>query len=337
VSHVLYWTGLLRIWQTIAMRDKAVVLMYHRVLTAEERKRTGSHPALVVDRDTFARQMQALKRWFRVLSEEEFAEQLARRAPFPRASCVITFDDGWRDNFTNALPILDAHQLPALIFLPVNYIGRQRIFWQEGLTHLLLRVTAEVRADPSRRHALQALLASAGIAHVTDITGVDPRPQILAVVASLKALTRTEMGALIDALARELGVSMDDFAQIDGFIDWAQVAEMTRKRIAFGGHGAEHLLLTHVSPEEVVCEMRTARQVLEERLGQRLRSFSYPNGYFTPGIVNTLQACGYRLGFSTDGGLVTCDDDPLTVRRFNVHEAMTGSTPMFLARAVGLW
>lgn len=44
VSHVLYGLGLLQLWQALILRRKAVVLMYHRVLTREERARTGSHP-----------------------------------------------------------------------------------------------------------------------------------------------------------------------------------------------------------------------------------------------------------------------------------------------------
>src|SRR5688572_8924764 len=105
VADALYYTGLLRLWQSIVLRRKAVVLMYHRVLTGDERSRCGSHPGIVVDRETFALQMDVLKRQFVVLSLDEFTDRVERRQPFPPSSCLITFDDGWRDTFTNALPI----------------------------------------------------------------------------------------------------------------------------------------------------------------------------------------------------------------------------------------
>lgn len=336
-SHALYYTGLLRLWQAIVMREKAVVLMYHRVLTPDEQRRTGSHPALVVDRDTFASQMAVLKRRFRVLSLPEFAECLERRVPFPHSSCVITFDDGWRDNFTNALPILARHGLPALVFLPVNYIGRRRLFWQEALTHLLVRAVADVRRDPGRRPRLADLVAPAGLDAVLDTDENDPRSAIMSAVGSQKPLTRSATESLIASLARELGVSLDELAAIDGFIDWQQAETMSRLGIAFGGHGAEHLLLTQVSREEAECEIRTSKQAIDTRLGEQVSAFSYPNGYHTPDIAGRVKASGYRLAFITKGGFVRCDDDPLTVRRFNVHESVTKTTPMFLARVVGLW
>src|SRR5688572_6395327 len=158
IARVLYALGLLQLRQAFTLRNRAVVLMYHRVLTADERRRAGSHPALVVERDTFARQMALVKRRFTVLSVAELADRMQRDIPLPDSSCVITFDDGWKDTATNALPVLDAHALPALVFLPVNFIGRRRVFWQEALTHLLERAVAAAAASEARRTALTTLL-----------------------------------------------------------------------------------------------------------------------------------------------------------------------------------
>lgn len=337
VAHALYYTGVLHLWQSIAMRRKAVVLMYHRVLTEPERARAASHPALSVDRETFARQMALLKRRFTVLSPQEFADCLERRVPFPDRACLITFDDGWRDNYTNALPVLEEHGLPALIFLPVNYIGRRRVFWQEALTHLLARVVAEVRRDPAMRARFLPALSPAGLEPIVDLDGGDPRPAIHAAVGAQKALTRPAVETLVSDLAAALGANPDDFAVTDGFMDWAEVEAMSRRRIAFGGHGAEHLLLTHVSPGEVDAEIRTSKRVIDERVRGAVPAFSYPNGYVTPEIAAKVKASGYRLGFTTRRGLVGCDEDPHMVRRLNIHEAATATTPMFLARVLGLW
>jgi peptidoglycan/xylan/chitin deacetylase (PgdA/CDA1 family) len=236
VSHALYYLGLMRLWQSIVMRRKAVVLMYHRVLTAEERSRSASHPALVVGRDTFERQMSVLKRRFVVLSVEEFANCLERKVPFPNSSCVITFDDGWRDNYTNALQVLNQHVLPAVVFLPVSYIGRPRLFWQEALTHLLLSSATTVRRDPARRGRLHALLAPTGLQDVLDLSE-DPKHSIIAAVGTQKRWPRSVVEQLIENLASELGIHIAELAPTDGFIDWEQAETMARRGIAFGGHG----------------------------------------------------------------------------------------------------
>ncbi len=335
IAYGLYYTGLLRLWQAIVLRRRAVVLMYHRVLTPDERKRSGSHPALVVDRETFEQQMAVLKRRFVVLSLEEFADRLERKMPLPNSSCVITFDDGWRDNYVNALPALAKHGLPSVVFLPVNYIGRDRLFWPEALTHLLLSVVDAVRRSPGRRTRFETLLSPVGLHTVLDLAGDSPRQEVIAIVARQKQIPRPEMEALLAALERELNVRRGDLGATDGFIDWDQAAQMSENGVTFGGHGAEHLLLTQVTPAEQESELRASKAMLD-RLNEPVASFSYPNGYFTPEIAERVKASGYRLAFTTSRGFVSCDHDPFAVSRLNVHENVTASTPMFLARVTGI-
>ena len=336
LSHALYYAGLLQLWQRIVMRRKAVVLMYHRVLTAEQRERSASHPALIVDCETFARHMRLLKRRFVPLTADEFAERMEQNRPFPDSACLITFDDGWRDNLTNALPVLETHRLPALVFLPVNYIGRQRLFWQEALVHLLSRTVAVVRTHPDRKARFAELLAPYDLVHTLDIAEENPRAAVTEAVGSQKRFDRPKIEALLAGLAAELQVRLEDFAKVDGFIDWEEAQAMQSRGITFGGHGAEHLLLTQVSSDEAASEIRASRDVLAARLGAGPVTFSYPNGYWTPEVAATVQAEGYRLGFVTRRGFVDCRDDRFAVRRLNVHEAVTSTAPMFLARVVGL-
>jgi peptidoglycan/xylan/chitin deacetylase (PgdA/CDA1 family) len=336
LTYTLYYTGLLRLWLTIALRRKAVVLMYHRVLTAEERARSGSHPALIVDRDTFARQMAALRRFFVVLSVEQLAAHLASGSPLPDGACVITFDDGWRDNFTNVLPILRQHGLPALVFLPVNFIGGARVFWQEAMVHLLTRAVRETRADAAAAARLTPRLEPFGLSFLLSAADEDPRGAIFRAVDGLKRTEPARVSALIADLAGDLGVALDDLAAVDGFMTWDQVHEMARHDIAFGGHGAEHRLLTYVSADEARSEIGESRAMMATRFADTVPTFSYPNGYFTSAIADTVRASGYRLAFTTDRGFVRTGDNPFALGRLNVHEGMTDTTPMFLARIVGL-
>ena len=280
VSHALYYAGLLHLWQAIVMRRKAVVLMYHRVLSDGEREASGSHPALVVDRDTFARHMAVLKRRFVVLSAEEFADRLERKIPLPNSSCVITFDDGWKDNLSNALPALVEHGLPAVVFLPTNYIGCRRVFWQEALTHLLTRAVEDVRAHPDRRPRIERALSATGLEWVLTLTEAVLRPRILDAVATQKTLPRAAVAELLTSLSSELAVPLESLAATDGFMNWEDVAAMARGGVAFGGHGVEHLLLTQVPIDDAKEEIIASKVVLDRKLAKPAATFSYPNGYW---------------------------------------------------------
>jgi len=340
VAGALFYSGVLRLYQLTAMRRRAVVLMYHRVLTADERARTGSHPALVVDAATFAMHMSLLSRWFTVIGVDELAGRMARGEPLRSRSCLITFDDGWRDNFTNALPVLRRHRLPALIFLPVNFIGRRRLFWQESLTHALMRVVAEMKRAPTRRAAFEALLAPLGLTRVLDIDAADSRPYVIDTITTQKGIEP----AVVDRLVRDIDAALAaggepaaaDPTIVDGFMDWQEVEEMGRAGIAFGGHGAEHRLLTFVSPAEVESEIRESKAVMDARFAATAPTFSYPNGYLTPDIAAQVERAGYRLAFSTARGFVTSGDDRFTVHRLNIHEGVTNTAPLFYAKVLGV-
>jgi peptidoglycan/xylan/chitin deacetylase (PgdA/CDA1 family) len=336
-AYALHLSGLLFLWQLIALRRKAVVLMYHRVLSDDEQEKTGSHPGIVVSLRTFERHMSVLRRRFVVLSPDEFVRRMEESLPFPNSSCVVTFDDGWRDTYTNALPVLKRHGLPAVVFLPVNFIGRRRLFWREALTHLLVQVVSAVRNDPQRRPTFAALLAPEGLGGVVDIRDANPRAAVVTAIERCRALQTPEVDRLVEALAAELKIPLEDFSDRDGFIGWEEVETMSRNGIAFGGHGAEHYLLDRVPAVTADAEIRTSKDVLDARLAPPAATFSYPNGNWNQDVADQVQARGYRAAFTTRSGFVACDNQRFALPRYNIHEAMTSLTPMFLARITGLF
>lgn len=337
LAHGLYATGLLQLWLRVAMRRKAVVLMYHRVLTADEQRTTGSHPAIVVARDTFAAHLALLKRHFDVLSVSTLADHLERRMPLPDRACVITFDDGWHDSLTNALPLLRAAALPSVVFLPVNFIGTRKAFVRETLTHLLLRAVTMTRRDPALAPGLRALLAPAGLEHILDIADPDPRLAVIYALGEQPVMASAALENLADILPSMIGVPEEELAPIDGFVDWDGARTLAAGGMDVGGHGTNHRLLTELPPGEVMDEVEGCKRVLESHVPGAVPAFSYPNGRFTPAIAEIVRRAGYRLAFTTEHGHVRCTDDPFAIRRINIHQGLTETAPMLMARLVGLF
>jgi peptidoglycan/xylan/chitin deacetylase (PgdA/CDA1 family) len=120
-------------------------------------------------------------------------------------------------------------------------------------------------------------------------------------------------------------------------MDWTQVEAMADGGVALGGHGGEHRLLTEVPVDEARAEIRDSMATLVSRLGTPVAAFSYPNGNWNAAVAAEVAESGYRLAFTTEGGLVTAGDNAWALRRVNVHEAATRSPALFLARILGLF
>ncbi|MFN3681844.1 MAG: polysaccharide deacetylase family protein [Nitrospira sp.] len=336
VAHSLYAVGVLQLLQRIMLRRRAVVLMYHRVLTEEEMAVTASHPAIVVKRETFAAQMEVVKKRFHVMTVDEFVERMERRIPFEDSSCLVTFDDGWKDNFTHALPILRRFQIPSLVFLPMNFIGGTRLFWQERLTWLVKRAIEAIERDQTRRSQLASILAPIGLAALLEKQSYYTDSLVHDIVRKNKTIDVALLNETINQLTLLLNVELDELLQTDDFLDWDQVKMMAECDVAFGGHGMEHRILTAMPVVEAIQEIYETKKMLDARLNQAASTFSYPNGDWSPEIAKLVEKAGFRAAFTTEPGFVRCDDDRFAIHRINIYEHDTKTIPLFLARIVGL-
>lgn len=335
VFDALYATGLLGLWLRRVNRDRAVVLMYHRVLGDSAIAESGSSPGIVVRRATFERQLQLLRRYFRPLSLDQFAEHIRTRQPFPSGACLVTFDDGWLDTFTEAWPLMQRYHVPALVFLPAGFLGTGRMFWQEQLTFVLRTVCRQAAVDETCREELRRVLQRFAI-EAFDPTGPAVSERIDAVVQAQKRRDLDQVRDLVAALAQLGPPDQTPHATVDAFMTWEMVHEMAKGGTAFGAHSVSHRLMTTLTATELVEEVRGSRDAVRQQLAPAIESFSYPNGDFNQEVRDVVGQHGFRLAFSTQRGAVDVADDPLTISRVNIHEGGCGSAGLFLARVGGL-
>jgi peptidoglycan/xylan/chitin deacetylase (PgdA/CDA1 family) len=334
LAQVLYRTGVLHAWTRLVHRRKVIVLTYHRVLPEEVLEETWSHPGIIVTRKTFDRHLRMLTRLFNVMSPSDFVTHMETGTPFRGPACLVTFDDGWRDTFTEAGPLLKQYGVPAVVFLPVDFIGTDGMFWQEQLGRSMYEAWERCRQDGAFRARLEAVLpASLAAALSADASHV--RELIKSRVNELKSQPSIDPRALGRALRAELGA--DRQASIDAFMDWNDVRAMAAAGTTFGGHSTTHRIMTTLSQDEILHEVQTCRDAIERELGDRALTFSYPNGDFNDHASRTVRDAGFRVSFSTRPGVVSAEDDRFAIRRVNVHEDATRSLPLFLAKIAGVF
>jgi peptidoglycan/xylan/chitin deacetylase (PgdA/CDA1 family) len=302
--------------------------MYHRVLPRELAPKTFSIASITVTPETFARHLDWLGKHTHVMDLPGFSDWLHASRDSERPSgpiSLITFDDGWWDNIDYALPALQAAGRSAVFFLATDYIGTDKVFWQERLGFLLGEIA---RRDDQ---AAETLLADAGVK-----TPTPDRAQVITAVRALKAADT----AFVDALeerARSLMTDGATHADTDRFMSWTQAAELREAGQYPESHGYSHTRMTRLTDDTLRRELIESREHIARETGHRPTTMAYPNGDHDPRVMAHVREAGYDLAFSTITGWVDRGHEPLAIPRINMDEAGTRTEALFLCRLLRLF
>ena len=133
VAAAAHGSGLLDYYLRNVLEDRALVLMYHRVLDPAAGM-TCSDPGMFVTRNSFAAQLALLSESFTLVTIDAIGDWLAGRVAFERPPCALTFDDGWADNFSVGFPLLQQFGATATIFLVTGAMGSAEMMsWEQVL------------------------------------------------------------------------------------------------------------------------------------------------------------------------------------------------------------
>ncbi len=286
----------------------AMVLMYHSISSASE---DIAYPRIVVSPANFEWQMDYLASRMNVISLATLLSHLSKGAPLPAGSVVITFDDGYRDNYLKAFPVLEKYGLPATFFLSTDYIGTGKIKWEDRLSRAVRRNPAStLLVDLSTRGLALAFDTSAGAKRLKAIDGL---------IALLSGIDDQEREYILAELERQAGVKAPDREAPRVMLAWDEVRAMASNPLmTFGSHGAAHHRLSRASTPTVEEEIRTSKAEIENQTGCAVKWFAYPYGTprdFDNRCKSILRAAGFDCALTTVYGRNTRTTDPFALRR----------------------
>ena len=337
IAGALYYSGLLSLYRCLGGKRNPVILNYHRVLGPAAH--SEAVPAgMVVRPQTFEKHLRYLKCRYQVVSMEQLIESRERNEPTGRPLCVITFDDGWRDNYEEALPLLRRYGLPATLFISTGFMGNGQTPWFYRLGYVLhaLAGISDDRSTALRSNA-QLDLPEALVDWLAGSTLARQR-DIEAVIEATKTLPGAELEAVVERL-RLLLASSDETvnSNVEAMLDWQQIREMAASSFEIGSHGVTHLILTQIPEPAMKAEVVESKRCIEEQLGQSIGGFSYPNGDYSDDIEALVRAAGYRYACTTKPGSVDRFDSPYQLKRIRVHDDVTFSTALFACHIAGVF
>ncbi len=306
-------------------RRRALVLVYHKVGDGSRGAPDGTWRAGFergIARDRFESHMRFLRDVMHPIPLTELAERVRQGEHPPPGSIAVTFDDGYRDNFTRAHPILMKHRIPATIFVATAFIESKEVFWWDRVYDLFRR-TKEHDLDLARVPPLAARVRD--LAH-TRLSLSTPRRRILsaeAVIGMMESSSPDSLENALAALRNALRVTESEPTSFDPTLTWGQIEEMSRRGISIESHTHTHPFLSSLSPERVEEELHTSRAILEQRTGRKVYGLAYPGGragMYTDTTMSGARRAGYRYACVAEPGDVGSDSDPFAIRRVPVGD-----------------
>jgi peptidoglycan/xylan/chitin deacetylase (PgdA/CDA1 family) len=248
-----------------------LIIGYHRVVEDFAYSAKTSIPSMLVSLGMLERHLDWIGQRFRFISLDEVGARLEGRDGRQDPVAAVTFDDGYRDFYDHALPLLKRKGIPAAVFVVTDLVGAKRVQIHDKLYLLLAR---RFKPDHGAKTPYQATRAL------------------------LEGLAQTEIEAVIQTMESEAPIPEDTFRPFYS-LTWEMLDEIRRAGMTIGSHTQTHVLMTKESGQRVTEETAGSRKEIEERLGTSVQHFAYPSGIFNTATVDAVAAAGYRFGYTT--------------------------------------
>ncbi|OGS35280.1 MAG: hypothetical protein A2293_14995 [Elusimicrobia bacterium RIFOXYB2_FULL_49_7] len=313
----LYHTGLLRALPGLPSYRGIKILAWHRV--NDDADPIGG---MSVSIENFRRQMKYLKEECDVLALERAMDLLFAGDRLPENGVVVTFDDGYRDNYENAFPALKNYGIPATIFLCAGAVQNGVALWFDSIAEAVMSSVND-KIDLSK-YGLPVLDAGSQYGKTAAVGA------ILAFLKNSSSSMRTE---ILEALRKHSGRPAAKRAMLSP----DEIRLMSGDGIEFGSHGMNHCILSHLADDEMEYEISQSAGVIEKITGKPVKYFAYPNGGardYDARSAALLARYGYRAAFTLEKGANSNAARRFAMKRIAVTRGMESNFRGYFSRAI---
>lgn len=314
-------------WARRRHRRSLIVVTYHGVVARVARDFLYRNCVSV---EEFRRQVKFLRRHYAPVGLHQVVAALGGRAPLPPSSVLVTFDDGFRNNYDRALPVLRELGVPAVVFVTTGMLDRPGTLpWVEELSARIVRGTGSRLELRDGDIAFDLALEDAG----SRVRACD------AVRRHLKRAGSAVRERWMEQIRRQCPLPDGAYEpERYAFLDWDQARALARSGVAVGSHTVNHLCLVGLSEDEMTREVEGSRRRIEEEIGAPCLGFAYPDG--APETISEagwrrVERAGYAAAFTQIPGPNRTGSDRYRLRRYNVPGGGAGFLA-FVATLCGL-
>ncbi len=289
------------------LKHPTIALMYHDLRDDYDECESW----LKVSKSAFTQQLEELHQVCDFIMPSDLVDDSAGKSG--RLRILLTFDDGFVNNYRIALPILEQYNVPALFFVSTENMETGEPFWFDLII------------SPIQCLKIESLdLRDVGLKHYTFPFGNAPRRwgSIQALLTDIKSLGNCSDGRVQDIL---LFFKQSFASSLEGSYD--KNRPLTREEIKvmqqsglchFGSHSHRHDILTYLDESQIRGNLLTSKRLLEEVTGGPVVHLSYPNGDTNSAIESLSYECGYELGYGTQPGIFSNQTPRMQIPRVAV-------------------
>ena len=303
-----------RLWPP---KPKPLILMYHRIAD-----KPVDYWNLAVSPTRFKEQLRVLRNIRYPLALKEFFHRLMA-GTLPPNAVALTFDDGYVDNLVSAKPLLEQHDVPAMIFLATGYTDCSECFWWDELENLILFGSGPQFFDFSFRDHLMRI----DFGNEAPAREDDPIPRqrlrkrsasLLRIWEVLRRLDDEERSLALAKLRSNLG-GLKYRADLGRAMTSNEVRALVASGLlTIGAHSVTHPVLAELPAAACRREMTESKRACEDLLSAPVSAISYPYGSFDAKVCEAAKAAGFKSGFSTQHGPVIATSDVFALPRIHI-------------------
>ena len=300
-------------------RSALFVINYHRLRASAGEHTEFDDGVFGPNQQTFLEQMKWLKKNTQLLDQEGLLHLLDKKDKKGGPYSAVTFDDGYRDCFTLARPVLDDLGIRAIFFLPVQMLCERRLGWWD-ITAFLLKKTS---------------LNCINLNGTSYKLGNNRQKSLRDILTLFKMEPAEKTSDLLKKLSEACEVELpDNKVQGKELMTWENVVELLNSGHSIGSHTFSHRVLATLSPDEQGEEMLKSKAFLENKLGSKVMSIAYPVGgpqHFNMHSMIIAEKCGFKMAFSFNTGFAAL---PLAERFAIPRQGGTNSTMSLKAKVL---
>lgn len=287
---------------------RLTIITYHRITENDIECIKWSLPFLFITKKNFEEQLKFIKKWYKIIDFEEL-DKYIKRGIIPWNLMIITFDDGYEDNFLIAYKILKKNNLKATFFIPSNKIRQTETepFWWDKAYYIFRFLSTK-----SNENILNKLNKK----YLPLIESFKKNPSKL--FNQLNKFNTEEVKQKINKIEKIYQIEEETIIKENKLLKWGQLLEMSQE-MEIGSHSCNHRNLCYLEDADKIYEIFESKRELESKLNKTILAFSFPGGNKEDCLEEILKKAGYKFAVTTNQG-VNKLKNPYSLKRINIWE-----------------